>query len=57
MRSAPQTVQRYLVEKTGSPYVVWRFNNKCDAMPAGKTLRIETSLRALDSGGSCGGKC
>jgi glucoamylase len=42
MRSAPQTVQRYLVEKTGSPYVVWRFNNKSDVMPAGKTLRIET---------------
>lgn len=38
----PQTVERYLVEKTDSPYAVWRFNNKCDAMPAGKTLRIET---------------
>jgi glucoamylase len=38
----PQPVQRYLVEKTGSPYIVWRFNNKCDTMPAGKTLRIET---------------
>ena len=38
----PQPVQRYLVEKIGSPYIVWRFNNKCDTMPAGKTLRIET---------------
>jgi glucoamylase len=42
MRSASQTVRRYLVEKTGSHYVVWRFNNKSYVLPAGKTLRIET---------------
>lgn len=37
----PQTVQRYQVEKTASPYFIWRFNNKCRTMPAGKTLRVE----------------
>jgi glucoamylase len=38
----PQTVQRYLVEKTGSPFAVWRFNHKCRTMAAGKALRVET---------------
>ena len=36
-----QTVQRYLVDKVGSPRVIWRFNHKCQAMNAGKTLRVE----------------
>lgn len=43
----PQAVQRYLVQKTGSPHAVWRFNQKCFSMPAGKTLRIETLARAV----------
>jgi hypothetical protein len=38
----PQTVQRYLIEKTGSPRIAWRFNHKIRSMPAGKILRIET---------------
>jgi glucoamylase len=38
----PQTVQRYLVEKTGAPFATWRFNHKCRTMAAGKTLRVET---------------
>ncbi|HUX88928.1 MAG TPA: glucan 1,4-alpha-glucosidase [Chloroflexota bacterium] len=38
----PQTVQRYLVDKTGSPHAIWRFNQKCRAMAMSKTLRIET---------------
>jgi glucoamylase len=42
----PQTVQRYLVEKTGSPFAVWRFNHKCRTMAAGKTLRVETMAQA-----------
>ncbi len=37
----PQTVQRYLEDKTGSPYAVWRFNHKSQSMAAGQTLRIE----------------
>ena len=37
----PQTIQRYQVQKTGSPYAIWRFNHKCRTMPAGKDLRIE----------------
>lgn len=43
----PQTVQRYLVDKTGSPYVVWRFNHKIRSLPAGKILRIETLAPAV----------
>jgi glucoamylase len=43
----PQTVQRYLVEKRTSPLVVWRFNNKVRAMPASRTLRIETLAPAV----------
>jgi glucoamylase len=38
----PQTVQRYQVKKTGSPHAIWRFNQKCLSMQAGKVLRIET---------------
>ena len=38
----PQTVQRYLTEKTVSARMIWRFNHKIRSMPAGKTLRIET---------------
>ncbi len=36
----PYAVQRYIVEKKQSDLFAWRFNNKCRAMPAGKTLRI-----------------
>ncbi len=43
----PQTVQRYLVEKTISPRMVWRFNHKIRSMPAGKILRIETMAPAI----------
>ena len=38
----PQTVRRYLTEKTASPRRVWRFNHKIRSMPPGKLLRIET---------------
>jgi glucoamylase len=36
-----QTVQRYLVEKTGSSRVIWRFNHKCRRMSAHGILRVE----------------
>ena len=36
-----QTVQRYLVDKIGSPHVIWRFNHKCRTMNAKGTLRVE----------------
>ena len=38
----PQTVERYITNKTGTPYAIWRFNNKCRRMEAGRMLRIET---------------
>jgi glucoamylase len=37
----PQTVQRYLKEKTVSPRRVWRYNHKLRSLPPGKILRIE----------------
>jgi glucoamylase len=43
----PQTVQRYLKDKTESPCLVWRFNHKIRSLPAGKILRIETSAPAV----------
>jgi glucoamylase len=43
----PQPVQRYLVEKTGSPYAIWRFNQKCRTVPITKTLRVELRASAV----------
>ncbi len=43
----PQTVQRYLIEKTVSPRLVWRFNHKIRSLPPGKILRIETLAPAV----------
>lgn len=37
----PQTVRRYLVEKTGSPLSIWRMDHRPRSVPVGKTLRIE----------------
>ena len=37
----PQTVQRYLIDQTSSPYHPWRFNHKCRSLPPEKRLRIE----------------
>ena len=42
----PQTRQRYLVDKVQSPRMVWRFNHKIRSLPAGMSLRIETSAPA-----------
>lgn len=43
----PQTVQRYIVEKKVSPFVLWKFNYQRTTMPYGKTLRITTIVPAL----------
>jgi glucoamylase len=43
----PQTVERYLVQQTTSDRIVWRFNNKVRAMPAKRTLRVETLAPAV----------
>ena len=37
----PQTVKRYIIEKTVSNRIIWRFDEKCLSIPAGKVLRIE----------------
>jgi glucoamylase len=42
----PQTVERYIKAKTESKRVTWRFNNKCQTMPAGKILRLELLAKA-----------
>jgi glucoamylase len=36
----PQTVKRYLVDKTVRQFFGWRFNNKTRSIPSHKTLRI-----------------
>ncbi len=38
----PQTVQRYLVEKKTSPFVLWKFTYKRTSLPCGRGLRLET---------------
>jgi len=43
----PQPVRRYQVEHRESPHAVWRFNHKCQTIPAGKMLRIEVLEPAL----------
>jgi len=43
----PQTVQRYLKEKTVSPRLTWRFNHKLRSLPPGKILRVETLAPAV----------
>jgi glucoamylase len=42
-----QTVQRYQVDKVGSPYAIWRPNQKSRKMPQGKMLRLECTAPAL----------
>jgi glucoamylase len=41
--SPAQTVRRYQKQKVVSPYAIWRFNQKCRAMPAGKIMRLEAA--------------
>lgn len=36
----PQTMQRYLKDKTESKHGIWRFNHKILKLPQGKTLRL-----------------
>ncbi|MCM0083152.1 glucan 1,4-alpha-glucosidase [Geomonas sp. Red32] len=43
----PQTVQRYLKDKTTSPRLVWRYNHKLRTIPAGQQLRIETPTAVM----------
>jgi glucoamylase len=43
----PQTVRRYLIEKTISPRMVWRYNHKIRSLPPGKILRIELMSPAV----------
>ena len=43
----PQTVQRYLTEKTVSPRLTWRFNHKLRSLPPGKILRVELMAPAV----------
>jgi glucoamylase len=43
----PQTVQRYVVAKTGSPHCFWRTDQPCRTLPAGKILRLELLAPAM----------
>jgi glucoamylase len=42
-----QTVERYIVQKTTSDRIIWRFNNKVRTMSANRTLRVETLAPAV----------
>ncbi|TJW82994.1 MAG: glucan 1,4-alpha-glucosidase, partial [Mesorhizobium sp.] len=43
----PQGVERYIKQKTVSPFRSWRFNNKIRSIPAGKVLRVELAARGV----------
>jgi glucoamylase len=43
----PQTVQRYLEQKTGSPHAVWRFEHPRRAISPGEVLRVEALAPAV----------
>ncbi|MBX6311552.1 MAG: glucan 1,4-alpha-glucosidase [Isosphaeraceae bacterium] len=43
----PQTLRRYLVEKTVSPYRIWRLDHQRQALPAGTILRVEVREPAV----------
>lgn len=40
-------MQRYLVETTGSPHALWRFDQKRRSLSAGKVLRLEVLAAAV----------
>jgi glucoamylase len=42
-----QTVKRYLIERTVSPRLTWRYNHKLRALPPGKILRVELMASAV----------
>ena len=52
----PQAVERYLKEKTTSPHVFWRPDQKRRAMPCGKVLRVELPYPATVRWNDAGGK-
>jgi glucoamylase len=39
--------QRYLVDRTGSPHTIWRFNQRCRVLSVGNTLRLELLAPAI----------
>lgn len=43
----PQTVERYLINKTEPPCLIWCFNHKIRSLPVGKILRIVTMASAI----------
>jgi len=43
----PQGVQRYIRDRTVSPFRTWQFVNKIRSIPAGKILRIEAAASAI----------
>ncbi len=43
----PQTVKRYLKDRTISPHWLWRFDGQVAELPYGKILRVETLAPAI----------
>ncbi len=42
-----QTVQRHLVQRTGSPHAIWRYNHNCRTFMQGNTLPPEVLAPAI----------
>jgi glucoamylase len=43
----PQPRQRYVIDRVGSAWAVWRFSHKCRSLAAGRNLRIEVADAAI----------
>lgn len=43
----PQTKSRYVIQDLRSSHAVWRFNNKCRSLLAGRMLRVELLSQAM----------
>ena len=43
----PQTVKRYLIEKTGSPFTTWSFGDRCRSITSGTIFRLELPAPAM----------
>jgi glucoamylase len=43
----PQTVKRYLIEKTGSPHTTWSFGDRCRSITSGTIFRLELPAPAM----------
>ncbi|HEY6243428.1 MAG TPA: OsmC family peroxiredoxin [Pyrinomonadaceae bacterium] len=53
----PQTIERYVIKQTGSPYSIWRFNNKCVVMLSETFYKSSSWLKRASIGAATSGIC